>query len=533
MGDHENTGAGTTTSRPTTTSSSRSTSVVQEHQEEVTAEALLDKDEDFESLPLDNDGIQLLQEDDASGSLIENCREIAKISIPIVVSEIFQNTLPIVDLAFVGQLGKDELAAAALATVWFNLWNATMLGFATAIDTLLSQAYGAQKYTLLGIWAGTGIMVIMGMCCVMAGLLALCAPVMDLLGQDPAIAQQAGEFSYRLIPGIFPLYAFKVLIKHLQTQNILLPGVLIGILANLFNIGANWLLIFGLDLGLGGAPLATTLTRFIEFVLVLLYFWYQRESEVLSRSWPTFKISELKSKHAMTTFLGLAGSGALSFTAEAWSFEVTTVLAGLLGTVELDAHIITLSVATFLYLSFPFSIGVASSIRVGQLMGEGKPSQAQLSSVASFLSTFLVQALLIVMLLPCSNLLGGLFSNDDEISELISELIPISCIFMMGDSIQSTAGGVLRGLGQQRLVFYLNIVGFWLLGVPMGTTLTFVADIGVKGLWYGMSIGIYSSACIGLYLLRCRTDWTLEAKRAHSRMRNASSTQEAGNTILR
>jgi Na+-driven multidrug efflux pump len=60
---------------------------------------------------------------------------------PIVLSEIFQNILPIVDIAFVGNLGKDELGAAALATVWFNLWNTAMLGLMTATDTMLSQSW--------------------------------------------------------------------------------------------------------------------------------------------------------------------------------------------------------------------------------------------------------------------------------------------------------------------------------------------------------------------------------------------------------
>ena len=79
---------------------------------------------------------------------------------PIVLSEIFQSTLPVVDIAFVGNLGKDELGAAALATVWFNLWNTAMLGLMTATDTMLSQSFGAKEYRGFAMWTVNSIVVV-------------------------------------------------------------------------------------------------------------------------------------------------------------------------------------------------------------------------------------------------------------------------------------------------------------------------------------------------------------------------------------
>lgn len=114
------------------------------------------------------------------------------ITIPIIISEIFQNTMPVVDLIFVGRLGKDELASANLATVWFNLWNSTMLGFCTAIDTFFAQAYGAKDLDAYAMWAGFSIVIVVFSTMVVAGLCALCEPCMVLFGQDPDIAAAAG-----------------------------------------------------------------------------------------------------------------------------------------------------------------------------------------------------------------------------------------------------------------------------------------------------------------------------------------------------
>lgn len=426
------------------------------------------------------------------------------------------------DIAFVGQLSKDDLAAAALATVWFNLWNASMVGFMTAIDTLLSQSYGANQRDSFAAWTGSSLIIIVLATCIVSAIVACCGPVMKAFGQDHDIADLAGEFSYRLIPGLFPYYIFKVLTKYLQTQNRLAPSVWIGVIANGVNALFNWGFIFAADWGVLGAPWATTLTRFMECILIVTYICIIKKDE-LKDTLPTFSRDNLRYS-VLKPFWKLGISGALSISAEAWSFEITTILAGLLGTVPLDAHTITLTIATFIFLSFPFAIGIAASIRVGQLIGDQKSKDAERSSHTSLFLSTITQAVLILILWPCSDILGDLFSSDEDVSHLVSQLIPISCIFMMGDACQATAGGVLRGLGRQKLVLWLNILGFWILAVPIGAILTFPLGQGVFGLWWGMVIGIYISGAVGLLFLH-RVDWPLEARKTMKRLSTIASSR--------
>lgn len=248
----------------------------------------------------------------------QHLKDVFRLTYPIILSEFFQNTLPIMDIAFVGQLGKEDLAATALATVWFNLWNATMVGFMTAIDTLLAQAYGANQYDNFGIWTGSSLVIVFFATIFVSAIVALCGPAMHLFGQDPELADAAGAFSYRLIPGLFPYYLFKVLTKYLQTQNRLAPGVWIGIFANGMNALFNWALIFAAGWGISGAPWATTLTRAVEFLLILLYIWVQRKSSSLTETWPRYARENL-TMATLRPFWKLAISGALSITAEAVS----------------------------------------------------------------------------------------------------------------------------------------------------------------------------------------------------------------------
>jgi len=83
----------------------------------------------------------------------------------------------------------------------------------------------------------------------------------------------------------------------------------------------------------------------------------------------------------------------------------------------------------------------------------------------------------------------------------------------------------MRGLGRQKLVLLLNILGFWVLAMPIGAAITFATDVGVAGLWWGFTIGIYSAAFIGICFLQVRVDWEAEASKAKLRISTVTKSQ--------
>ena len=74
------------------------------------------------------------------------------------------------------------------------------------------------------------------------------------------------------------------------------------------------------------------------------------------------------------------------------------------------------------------------------------------------------------------------------------------------------------------MVFWLAVLGFWVLAVPLGAILTFVVELGVFGLWWGFTIGIYLTSVIGIWCL-LRVDWDHEAKRTMKRLSSIMSTR--------
>jgi MATE family multidrug resistance protein len=455
-------------------------------------------------------------------------KQLISLSIPIVTSSILLFTLPMVDLAFVGHLGKRELAACALATTWFNLLNHMMNGFATALDTLLSQSFGALDFVSYKMWTKTGFLLMFLLSVVMGGLLALCEPVMVLLGQDKELAHMAGQFCVRLTPGIFPFYGSIVLTKFFQIQNILLVSVVVGFVANMFNVLANYVLIYKTGLGFLGAPWATTLCRFFQFFAAVAYCYWKKGTR-LKDTWPSMRQERLGS---FSRFFSLAIPGAVMLSLEAWAFEVSTILAGLLGTVTLDAHSITINIAGFLFLSCPFAIGIATSIRVGRFVGEQRAADAKKASfVGIALGAFSNVLIGVIFLLPLRNQLGWVFSNSSAVVDIVSGLIPIVFVFMVSDGIQAAIAGTLRGLGKQRVVVFLNMLGLWLIGMPVAAVLTFGAHIGVYGLWWGLTVGLTVTSLVGMLVL-FRVDFEKEIEMRKSAAVGLSVTsQKAVNVV--
>lgn len=86
---------------------------------------------------------------------------------------------------------------------------------------------------------------------------------------------------------------------------------------------------------------------------------------------------------------------------------------------------------------------------------------------------------------PISQIYGYLFSNDESVVRLVSQVMPLVASFQVADGLAGSCGGVLRGQGRQHLGAAFNIVAYYVLALPLGITLAFRAEYGLQGLWIG------------------------------------------------
>ena len=148
-------------------------------------------------------------------------RQLLGLALPIMLSCMLSFLMPVVDLLFVGHLGTHELAAAALGDTVFKTVALPLQGFASALDTFLSQSYGAGRLDTYGRWAHVGTLVMLGLSVPCMLFLGLSEPLLLAIGQEATLAASAGGFCWRLVPGMPPFVAFLTLTKYLQAQSIL------------------------------------------------------------------------------------------------------------------------------------------------------------------------------------------------------------------------------------------------------------------------------------------------------------------------
>ena len=115
-----------------------------------------------------------------------------------------------------------------------------------------------------------------------------------------------------------------------------------------------------------------------------------------------------------------------------------------------------------------------------------------------------------VLFLSAPSALAGLYSSDAAVVALAASLLPIAGFFQVMDGIQVVAAGALRGIGDTRMPMVLNLLGFWLAGLPVGVYLAFEEGMGPQGLWWGLALGLLVVAVLLVLRIRSRMRGSLD-----------------------
>jgi multidrug resistance protein, MATE family len=294
-----------------------------------------------------------------------------------------------------------------------------------------------------------------------------------------------------------PLLLYAALRRYLQAMNVVRPIMVALVTANLVNVVVNWLLIFGQfgfpRMGTDGAAWATVASRvYLVVVLAAVIAWHERGARVSLFSTPL-----LIEAPRLWRLVTLGFPAATHLTAEVGVFAAATALAGRLDPISLTSHQIALNVASVTYM-VPLGVASAGAVRVGQAIGRRDlygASQAGWTAIALGVGFMGCAA---VGLLTVPSQIIGLFTHEPSVVTLGVSLLLVAALFQLFDGLQGVATGVLRGLGDTRTAMISNVAAHWLLGLPVGYFLCFVAGWGAVGLWIGLSLGL---VVVGLVLL--------------------------------
>eukprot|EP00871_Galdieria_phlegrea_P006067 jgi/Galph1/948/GphlegSOOS_G5712.1 len=449
------------------------------------------------------------------------------LAIPVSVTYLTFFFMYIVDTLIVGRLGKTYLAAAALANTWCNCMILTAKGVLTALDPLCAQAYGAKRYTAVGVALQRGIFAMFLMTFPVAWSWWKAEHALLWLGQSVELSALAGTFASKLIPSVLPSLLFDSLQKYLQAQSITKPSLIIGIICNFVNLALNLVLVFGIGsfsgLGFIGSPIATSLTTWIQVALLWLYIYYYG---IHQQTWPGWTLEALQWE-GLLKFWKLGIPGALMYIGESWGYESVSLLAGILGVTSLAAHNILfnmIGVAFFLYLG----MGVAASTRVGNALGANSPWEAKRASwiAATFVTILGIFCCFSLYLLR--HVIATLYTSDVSVIQQVGRTSIFSGLVTLLDGIQTIFAGVLRGMGNPVPAVVCYLVGFYIIGLPLAVFLAFTLELKLNGLWLGLLFGLFC-ICIAEFIYLRRCNWVDLAKQAIFSRNPSEELESSGN----
>lgn len=431
-------------------------------------------------------------------------------SIPVILAYTLQNSLQTISVLIVGRLSPEALATAAfsymfaMATAWL-----IALGGTTAIDTLASASFtGSKNKHDLGVILQRAFF-ILALFYIPVAILWICAePVFKLLGQEDYIARDSAKFLTVLVPGGLGYIYFECLKKYLQAQEIMRPGTYVLLITSPLNAGLNYLFVYTFDIGLLGAPLATGISYWLSFLLLLAYARFVH-------GWDYWGGWTRKAFANLRVFSRLAFLGVVHVGTEWWAFEIVALAAGRLGTIPLAAQSVIMTTDQVMN-TIPFGVGVATSARVGNLLGaRNGRGAARAANTAAWLSMIL-GALVLAVLMGVKDFYARIFNDDPDVVALTAKVMPYVALFQIADGLNGSCGGALRGMGRQHIGAAVNIVSYYCGALPLGIYLAF-HGWGLAGLWVGQCIALYLVGFLE-WVIVAWSDWDKQVRKAFERM---------------
>jgi MATE family multidrug resistance protein len=427
-------------------------------------------------------------------------------------------SMGLVDTIMVGPLGPAAIAATGMGSGVFTAIAIFGMGLMLGLDTLVSQASGAHRLDECRHWLHQGVTLALIVTPMVMMLTWLAFLTIDRWGLNPQIAMLARPYLAVIALGSLPLLLYAAFRRYLQGIHIVRPIMYALVSANLVNAGANWVFIYGHfgmpALGVTGSAWATCLGRLYMGVVLAIAIAREHRRRGAAHQHVPFAVDWRRVRR----LIALGAPAASQITLEVGVFALATALAARLDAVSSASHQIALNIASAVFM-VPLGLASAGAVRVGHAVGARDIHRARRAGWTALALGAAIMTMLGLVLFAFPIPLLSAFTRDARVLAIGSRLLAIAAAFQLFDGTQAVATGALRGIGDTRTPMIVNVIGHWLLGLPVGYALCFRFGWGVQGLWIGLSIGL---AFCGVTLLIA---WIRETRRFTPGMHAAEPTE--------
>lgn len=401
---------------------------------------------------------------------------LGKYSRSLILTFLLQYSLPMASVFVVGHIGTIELGAVSLGSMTANIAGyAVYQGLATSLDTLCAQAYGSGRKKLVGLQMQRMVFFLWAMTIPIGAIYFLGDKILGAIIPEKETARLAGLYLKILVIGLPGYAAFESGKRFVQAQGIFSATLYVLLIVAPLNAFLNWYLVWKLELGFIGAPIAIAFTENLMPLLLFLYVYFIDGMEC----WGGFSKAAFKNWGPMVR---LAIPGLVMVLAEWLAFELLTLSSSYLGPEYLAAQSV-LSSLTAMTFQIPFPVSVAASTRIANLIGATLAPAAKLSAKVALAASIIIGIFNIIFLSTLRYQLPRLITSDPVVIELVATIMPLCAAFQLFDASTAMCNGILRGIGRQEIGGYVSLFSYYVVALPISLATCFGLHWGLWGLW--------------------------------------------------
>ncbi|KAG5065822.1 hypothetical protein JHK86_009553 [Glycine max] len=479
-----------------------------------------------------------------------SCSESKKlwhIAAPSIFTRLAMFSITVVTQSLAGHLGDLDLAAISIAcTVLISITFGFLLGMASALETLCGQAYGAGQQRILGVYLQRSWVVLFLSSILLLPVFIFATPVLKLIGQPVAVAEQAGLVAVWLIP-LHLSFPFQfTLQRFLQCQ--LKTGIIAWVsgVALAVHVLVSWVFVYRMRIGIVGTALSIGFSWWLSVLGMLGYTLFGG----CPRSWTGFSVEAFV---GLWEFFKLSLASGVMLALENFYYRLLLIVSGYMHNTEIAIDALSVCVTIYgwesmIPLAFLGATGYVTGswgcgevensvvyysngvnvqnccesqenavgdncmVRVANELGAGNAKGARFATVVSVVTTLFVGFIFWLVIVSFNKNLALIFTSSSSVIQMVNELAMLLAFTVLLNCIQPVLSGVAVGSGRQAVVAYINIGSYYLIGIPLGVLLGWLLPSGI-GMWTGMMSGTVVQTLI-LAIITMRYDWEKEVQKA-------------------
>lgn len=428
---------------------------------------------------------------------VSELRSTLALALPVIAVEVGLMAMGTVDTMFMGRVSGQAVASVAIGHTYFWVTVILGIGILFGLDPLVTQGVGARDEAAIARAVQRGFLLAAVLAIVAALMLVPGVPVLHFLRQPAEVIPDAARYARASIAGVLPLYCFIVVRILMQAQHRVAPLVIAILAGNAANVALTWWFVARQGWGPEGSGWASSISRWVMLATLLAIAW--REIRPYLRPW----LPESLTLRPMLRLLGIGIPIAIQYELEVNAFAVVAVMMGWIGATAMAGHQISINIAAMTFM-VPLGVSAAAAVNVGRAVGAGDPLAVRRAAAAALAIGVGFMTVTATVMLVAPYPLARAYTPDMAVLATAMTLLPLAGLFQVFDGIQVVAVGILRGTGDTRTPMIINVLGFWLLGVPVSWYLGIHTSLGPRGLWWGFVAGLAAVAVLLLARVRYR-----------------------------